>query len=1039
MVRPLVVGSGSCSRSSDGEFSGMMNSLPNSLQRARGATRHSMQGPLLYSGKSQGEYSYPRPLPHPGIARHNASTSPSRSQYLAFPEHHQNQFARNVNNSQLATNLNLHENTSPHRQVPIHIHQPCHHQKHHDQLARARPAAEPLRVLHDPNDNRYDRMNDLPSRCDLRSSFQNNPNKVSATSDPKQGTHARPRIHSGQTKGKNTPNHRYQVHHRGQQMPQGVYTEKSNSSSIISVAAISPDSDNRSHDYESRNNLFGRIEAMHHHASGQAKNVAVTKLPPAIDYSPTQSSHRQIENLSRSIEEVSGEENSKKEPNRTVIVPQFVNSPSNPSRSGSSSATSSVVSNSSLKTPKKHSYQEKKNKIPTSSACEKKLSRQVPDTSQGSTNRLPSCTSSSSSGSPLFDTLFSRKNQPIIVPPSSGRASRVNTCVNSMSTAVFSEKNANLKGSPYSHKAKCSLDAKKYPSTQPSFYNSRTMPPPELLPMTKPTTQFVPPTIHTDLASSSPGNGSSDSSSGRTGVFPPGLNTRYDSSLGILTKRFVYLLRRASTHGTLENGTFIGNKDEGTLDLNAAAKELNVQKRRIYDITNVLEGIGLIQKRSKNNIAWVGDGPNCKKRNGSIGSPPKIVRRNGLEVVTPTMTQRQEEKNLIEEVGSMKNEEAELDRYISYMSGLVKSYSSSASPDRGLQNGNPWMYVLKDEITSIPTFKEDTVVAIKAPPGTTLDVPDPDEAMHQGRRRFQMYLKSPSEKIDVFLLQCGGERKPECELESAASNTSLENIESTTMPSSMPPDSHPSLLVSDENAKKRSLPPVEYRHVKRRNHNGNDLASHEYMPKSIHCLKLSESQGNEPLPYNDNTASHNISSLPAFAVEDMLHSFLQGSKSGDDFSHPSTNKLQPRQPEPSDSYEQRDAEADTDQFGFGPPPRNSPAPPREHRELEPSSSSSVVTNSNSNNSPLSSPPLSPDQNPKQKNGFDMAKDLNCFNDNSVCNGSTGVSPGGGSPGSFDFLNDNFSDDEFMDSGGFFAGPLSPHDNDFLSFHTSNSS
>jgi len=29
-----------------------------------------------------------------------------------------------------------------------------------------------------------------------------------------------------------------------------------------------------------------------------------------------------------------------------------------------------------------------------------------------------------------------------------------------------------------------------------------------------------------------------------------------------------------------------------------------VQKRRIYDITNVLEGVGLIEKKSKNNILW---------------------------------------------------------------------------------------------------------------------------------------------------------------------------------------------------------------------------------------------------------------------------------------------------------------------------------------------------------------------------------------------------------------------------------------------------
>jgi hypothetical protein len=40
--------------------------------------------------------------------------------------------------------------------------------------------------------------------------------------------------------------------------------------------------------------------------------------------------------------------------------------------------------------------------------------------------------------------------------------------------------------------------------------------------------------------------------------------------------------------------------------LNEASAQLSVQKRRIYDITNVLEGIGLIEKRSKNMIAWLG-------------------------------------------------------------------------------------------------------------------------------------------------------------------------------------------------------------------------------------------------------------------------------------------------------------------------------------------------------------------------------------------------------------------------------------------------
>lgn len=42
------------------------------------------------------------------------------------------------------------------------------------------------------------------------------------------------------------------------------------------------------------------------------------------------------------------------------------------------------------------------------------------------------------------------------------------------------------------------------------------------------------------------------------------------------------------------------------MDLNEAALQLKVQKRRIYDITNVLEGIGLIEKTIKNKIRWTG-------------------------------------------------------------------------------------------------------------------------------------------------------------------------------------------------------------------------------------------------------------------------------------------------------------------------------------------------------------------------------------------------------------------------------------------------
>jgi hypothetical protein len=72
------------------------------------------------------------------------------------------------------------------------------------------------------------------------------------------------------------------------------------------------------------------------------------------------------------------------------------------------------------------------------------------------------------------------------------------------------------------------------------------------------------------------------------------IRSRLDNSLGELTKKFISLIQQSSMTSA------------STVDLNVAAIQLRVQKRRIYDITNVLEGIGLIEKTIKNKIRWKG-------------------------------------------------------------------------------------------------------------------------------------------------------------------------------------------------------------------------------------------------------------------------------------------------------------------------------------------------------------------------------------------------------------------------------------------------
>ncbi|EAT41054.1 AAEL007279-PA [Aedes aegypti] len=68
---------------------------------------------------------------------------------------------------------------------------------------------------------------------------------------------------------------------------------------------------------------------------------------------------------------------------------------------------------------------------------------------------------------------------------------------------------------------------------------------------------------------------------------------RLEKSLAMMTVNVVDLLKKAP---------------KGILNLGEATKILEVrQKRRIYDVTNVLEGIGLIEKYGKNSVKWRGD------------------------------------------------------------------------------------------------------------------------------------------------------------------------------------------------------------------------------------------------------------------------------------------------------------------------------------------------------------------------------------------------------------------------------------------------
>ncbi|XP_074418976.1 transcription factor E2F2 [Larus michahellis] len=179
----------------------------------------------------------------------------------------------------------------------------------------------------------------------------------------------------------------------------------------------------------------------------------------------------------------------------------------------------------------------------------------------------------------------------------------------------------------------------------------------------------------------------------------PGEKTRYDTSLGLLTKKFIRLLNESP---------------DGVVDLNRAAEVLEVQKRRIYDITNVLEGIQLIRKKSKNHIQWMGTG---------IFEDAAVTEK---------------QQALRGEVAELARTERTLDQVLQDCALQFHQLTDDEANQR-------LAYVTYQDLCAISSFQEQTVIAVKAPPETQLEVPDFSED------NLQLHLKSTNGPIEVYL------------------------------------------------------------------------------------------------------------------------------------------------------------------------------------------------------------------------------------------------------------------------------------------------
>ncbi|NXJ83813.1 E2F2 factor, partial [Trogon melanurus] len=232
----------------------------------------------------------------------------------------------------------------------------------------------------------------------------------------------------------------------------------------------------------------------------------------------------------------------------------------------------------------------------------------------------------------------------------------------------------------------------------------------------------------------------------------PGEKTRYDTSLGLLTKKFIRLLNESP---------------DGVVDLNRAAEVLEVQKRRIYDITNVLEGIQLIRKKSKNNIQWMGTGI---FEDAAVTAKQQVLRGELVKLARTERTLDQILQDCALQLRQLTDDQAH-QRYPCWGTPGGPSFSYTSSP-------STLAYVTYQDLRAISTFQEQTVIAVKTPPEMQVEVLDFSE------NNFQLHLKSTSCPIEVYL--CPEEIEEESPTKDHGVPSATTSPQNHTRPPSLP-------------------------------------------------------------------------------------------------------------------------------------------------------------------------------------------------------------------------------------------------------------
>ena len=201
---------------------------------------------------------------------------------------------------------------------------------------------------------------------------------------------------------------------------------------------------------------------------------------------------------------------------------------------------------------------------------------------------------------------------------------------------------------------------------------------------------------------------------------------RQENSLGELTTNFI---------------DYVKTKGLELININEIVKKLKVKKRRIYDITNVLEGIGYIKKLGKNQIKWI---------------KADFLKENII------LNNNNEDSNKINKFLELKKENDKLDLFLKEINLEFEKINEKPETKN-------YAYVTYDDLKNLADNNNNKMIAIKAPIDTNIEIidnknienvkenignvfNDDKEILDNFKKENQIFMESKNGEISVYVI-----------------------------------------------------------------------------------------------------------------------------------------------------------------------------------------------------------------------------------------------------------------------------------------------